>query len=117
MLNFKLVGVICTSPECVDGTVQLVDGISQENGRVEFCYKGVWGTVCDNSWDDSNAAVVCRQLDYNIAGEFHIFMLYSCWEKSSVKQWEHQQAHHHFCVEMLFTQIVAGVESLWMGDS
>ena len=81
MLNFKLLGVMCTFLECVDGTVRLVDGISEENGRVEFCYRGVWGTVCDDFWGNDDARVVCRQLDYNVAGEFHIFMLYSCWEE------------------------------------
>ena len=57
--------------ECVDGTVQLVDGISEENGRVEFCYRGIWGTVCDGSWDNNDATVVCRQLGHSTVGEFH----------------------------------------------
>ncbi|KAL5460311.1 hypothetical protein EMCRGX_G033753 [Ephydatia muelleri] len=63
-------GVICkdSNAPCVDHDVRLVGGRVASEGRVEICYNGVWGTVCDNVWDNIHADIVCRQLNYSTPG-------------------------------------------------
>ena len=36
---------------------------------MEINHDGVWGTVCDDSWDINDAVVVCRELLLGIARE------------------------------------------------
>ncbi len=54
--------------DCEDGQVRLADGQSPMEGRVEMCYDGVWGTVCNRAWSKADASVVCRQLGFSSSG-------------------------------------------------
>ena len=47
---------------CDDGDIRLMDGAKPNEGRVEFCANGVWGTVCDDNWDNIDASVACNEL-------------------------------------------------------
>ncbi|XP_052238540.1 scavenger receptor class A member 5-like [Dreissena polymorpha] len=48
-------------------SIRLVGGNSELEGRVEIRINGVWGTICYNSFDYSDADVLCRMLHNNLS--------------------------------------------------
>ncbi|XP_072013342.1 scavenger receptor cysteine-rich domain-containing protein DMBT1-like isoform X2 [Amphiura filiformis] len=51
--------VICAS----EIEIRLVDGEDVlYSGRLEILYRGQWGTVCHDDWDDMDARVICQML-------------------------------------------------------
>ena len=61
-------------PFClVDGALRLVDGgssVTTTRDRLEIYYRGQWGTVCDDSFGQTDADVACRQLGYDRASSY-----------------------------------------------
>ena len=56
--------IATVSSSCNDGDLQLVGGITINQGRLEVCMNGAWGSVCDSDdiFTTDEAIVACRQL-------------------------------------------------------
>lgn len=53
---------------CITGKMRLVGGEFPSEGRLEICYRGHWGTVCDDEFGSQEASLVCRELGFPSEG-------------------------------------------------
>lgn len=55
---------------CTSGDIRIVSDTSSLSsfGRVDFCVDETWGTICDSSWTETEASVVCRQKGFSPYG-------------------------------------------------
>ncbi len=59
----------------MEGEVRLVNGHTKYEGRVEVCQNNTWGAVCGSNWHSADARVVCRQLQFSMAGKFLVIIV------------------------------------------
>ncbi len=57
---------------CEDGQVVLLSdsqppSVDHTEGRVEVCINNSYTAVCDDLWDELEALIICRQLEFNVS--------------------------------------------------
>lgn len=45
--------------------IRLVNGENNHEGRLEIKHNGLWGTICDDDFNEDAAKVVCKKLGYS----------------------------------------------------
>ena len=63
-LSFIIITIVA------DGEISLVNGPTYNAGRIEIYHNTVWGTICDNNFDEVAADVACKQLGFMRAISF-----------------------------------------------
>ena len=65
---YHLINCIIDPVYCTEGSIRIANGSILNEGRVEVCVNGVWGSVCDDGWDKTDAYVICQQLGFSELG-------------------------------------------------
>ena len=63
------------SESCIDGSVKLSGSSIKYAGCVEICIKGIWTTLCNESWDFEDAQIVFKELRYYPYGEIQVITI------------------------------------------
>ena len=50
-----------------------MNGVIEQEGAIEICINGVWGSICLDGWEDVDAYITCKQLGYADPGLLHTF--------------------------------------------
>ncbi|XP_060067992.1 deleted in malignant brain tumors 1 protein-like [Ylistrum balloti] len=53
----------------IEGTLRLIGGDDQYEGRLEIYYNGEWESICNDYWSTDNSRVACKQL--GLKGGYH----------------------------------------------
>ena len=59
-----------TDTQVVPLQLRLVGGSSELEGRLEILFYGIWGTICDDHFDITDANVACRRLGFVAARSY-----------------------------------------------
>ena len=56
--------------------MRLADGVLAQEGRVEVCVNGVWGSICGTGWNTIDGYVLCKEAGFDDAGlKLHILLV------------------------------------------
>ena len=58
---------------CKNGDLRLDTSDAAIGGRLEICYDGIWGSICNEEWTIEDARVACKQLGLPLEGTMKYF--------------------------------------------
>lgn len=94
-------GVFCCDEE-QEGKVKLTGGRKPSEGYVEMCVRQnndtlLWGTLCDDHWDNRDAGVICSMLGYHRQSEIYYI--------------QHKHESPVYLIHLLITSVVDAIAS------